>query len=598
MNAAAGWVLGVDFGVVNTAAALRDPDGRATELGLSSAGALMPSAVYCGDQQVLVGHRALQAGLSDPAVLEPHPKRRLVTRDTTWNFVFDQPKIYVPELIAAALSDVLERSRDVTGDDIPEHLVLTYPNIHPTSRWETSQVRDGLQEAANLLVCRRCELIPVSTAVSSFIEKEPQFIAPVVVVNFGATSSDAVLCTRQHDGAIAAIASRRLDGLGAFALETRVREWVRRSLQSWSPDSLAALDAQPDTDQMRLHLSIRNAISALSATTSAKIRVDIDSDQMAFRLDRDQFDVLAHGYVNLAVDLTREMLAVAHRLIPSSTPVIILTGSAARNPTVRTRIAELGFVADFGDPSTIIARGAAYYGTQPNGAHAFLTGDAPAPLDDRGRQPAAVAPPDSPVKGEPAQHATAELPTARRLFANVTCDGRPCKKSLAPNSEHQVEVRIALPGPAEKRPIPHDAAIPDGDRVIDLLIDVSSDDGSVHDTAPLVLPMFDGSVASTVAVVKFISSDDGSTLRLNITALYKGRPVQTALLLASVRAKPAWRDRIRLLPIPVSVSPEPRRDTTTADATVRADRNDAEATGHRRPFRDPAVNGRRHHGRD
>ena len=132
LSAAAGWVLGVDFGVVNTAAALRDPSGRVSELRLSSTGVLMPSAVFCPEQQLLVGDGALRAGLSDPGALVPYPKRRLADGMRCKLAVAGQ-QAYVPGLVAAVFADVRKRAREATGGDLPQDLMLSYPDIHHAS---------------------------------------------------------------------------------------------------------------------------------------------------------------------------------------------------------------------------------------------------------------------------------------------------------------------------------------------------------------------------------------------------------------------------------------------------------------------------------
>ncbi|HEX9176208.1 MAG TPA: hypothetical protein VF874_08990, partial [Mycobacterium sp.] len=208
MSAAAGWVLGVDFGVVNTAAALRDPSGRVSELRLSSTGVLMPSAVFCPEQQLLVGDGALRAGLSDPGALVPYPKRRLADGMRCKLAVAGQ-QAYVPGLVAAVFADVRKRAREATGGDLPQDLMLSYPDIHHASFAETSQRRDGLQEAADLLGCRRCQLVSDSTAVTGLAQSEAQLVSPaLLVVNFGAVRCDAVVCTRQYDGGYAAVAAR------------------------------------------------------------------------------------------------------------------------------------------------------------------------------------------------------------------------------------------------------------------------------------------------------------------------------------------------------------------------------------------------------
>jgi hypothetical protein len=547
LNAAAEWVLGVDFGTVSTAAALRDPSGQVRELRLSKSGALMSSAVLCTAHELLVGEGAIRAGSGDPAALELYPKRRLSAHTMNRNLTRTEQREYVPGLVAAVLANVLSRTREVTGLDLPQQLVLTYPDIHPATFSESSQLRDGLQAAADLLVCPST-LVPVSTAVTSFVETEAQLVAPaLLVLNFGAVRSDAVVLTQQDDRSYAPVASRSVDRLGGFALEDRVREWVRLSLQRESPALLSALDAPPPSSSLRMDLPIRDAIDALAAATSADITINGRADPTVLQLTRDRFDVLSRGYVDAAVQLAGDMLAVADELKTSSSgTVIILTGAAARDPTIRTRIARLGFVADFGDPATLIARGAAYHRAAPS---------------------AARPPPETRTEGDASAPKVVGSTDARTLRAEVTCEGRLCRRSLAPHSEHQLEVRLAVPrGAADNA---DQAATADGDGAAELLVDVCSDDGSIHGTAPLVLPMCERSRASTAAVVKFATGDDGSALRLNITVLCDGRPIQAAVLRAAIRAKPSWRDRILLSLVPLSAAPEPRKDMAKADATVQ-----------------------------
>jgi CHAT domain len=555
VNTAADWVLGVDFGTVNTAAAIRDPSGRVTELPLSNT-VLMPSAVWYTDQQLLVGEDAIRAGSRNPAALEPYPKRRLRTHAMKWNVSPTQRQPYVPDLVATVISNALSRTRQATGGALPGQLVLTYPDIHPTAFTEDSQLRDGLQEAADLLACPSCALMPDSAAVRYFVETEARPTVPaLLMMNFGALRCDAVIYTRQDDGSYGAVASRSVDRLGGFALEDRVRNWVRRSLEG-SPATESQAPAElldepfPGAD-VRVDFPIRTAIDALAAGPSADIVINGSTDPHVLRLTRDRFEMLSRGYVETAVALTRKMLTFAGEFNnTSSQPIIVLSGAIARNPTIRARIAELGFVADFGDPATIVARGAAYHGAPSSSSRQ----SAVRPRSQRARDRTAPTPSES------------DRTPLRTLRAEIALEGRICRRSLEPGREHQLHVYIAPPGGRGRKA--DEAAIADGDRAVELLVDVRSFDGSIHETASLVLPTFDRNFASTVAVVKFAAGDEGSFLALNITVLYEGRPIQAAVVQAAVRAKPSSRERIRLHHVPLSAPNEPHKDMTTADATL------------------------------
>ena len=541
MTATADWALGVDFGEVHTAAALRDPLGQVSELPLSSTGMVMASAVFCMDQQILVGAPAIQAGIDDPPALELHPKRLLATNPMDWALGPVKPKVYVPGLVAAVLSEALSRAREVTGGQIPQELVLTYPDSQSESSSERSARRNGLQQAADLLVCRRSKLVPDSMAITRFIETDVQLAAPaIVVIDFGAAECDAVACVRQYDGSYAPVASRSVTRLGGLALEARVRDWVCRSLQTRLPSVRAALGEPLSGNALRLRLAVRQAITTLSGATSADINIDIAPEPAVLRLTRAEFDALARGYLDAAVELTREMLTVAKQLKESSAgTVIVATGAAARNPTLRHRLGELAFLADLGDPRTIIARGAAYCGTFSSGARADTSFRPPAARSRHGQ-----------VDGEPRQRSADGKATTPSLLAEVTRDGRACPRALAPGCEHELHVRIEHGQPA-----------------VGLVVDVSSADGTIQRSAPLS-PGCDGSKPGTAASVSFTTGGDGSSVRLNIRVLRDGRPVHAAQLAAPVRTKPSLRDHVRLLHVPLSATVEPRADTTKAEATL------------------------------
>jgi hypothetical protein len=71
------WTLGVDFGLVSTAAALGDPAGGVDEVRLSARDAVMPSAVFVTTDGLLVGQRAEQLEPIDPQAFDRSPKLRL-----------------------------------------------------------------------------------------------------------------------------------------------------------------------------------------------------------------------------------------------------------------------------------------------------------------------------------------------------------------------------------------------------------------------------------------------------------------------------------------------------------------------------------------
>lgn len=155
----------------------------------------------------------------------------------------------------------------------------------------------------------------------------------------------------------------------------------------------------------------------------------------------------------------------------------------------------------------------------------------------------------------------------RHLLAEISRDGTRCRKVLAPRAEHLLAVRIAL----SDEGIPVDeGAIPRGVGVADLDVDVQCDEIGLHDVQRIVLPTADRTLPSTVAVFPFRTGDAGP-LTLRIAVLHRGRFVQAAAVVAAVRDTAVTGDRVQLVPLLLSSSPEPVGGTAadvSLDSTV------------------------------
>ncbi|MGX9788890.1 CHAT domain-containing protein [Mycobacterium sp. MMS18-G62] len=186
-------------------------------------------------------------------------------------------------------------------------------------------------------------------------------------------------------------------------------------------------------------------------------------------------------------------------------------------------------------------------------------------LDDLGADD--IPRPDRAPRAEAEPPPQPEVETPRQLLAQMLRDGKVLESTLEPKAKHTLAVRIAIPSPGEQGvKFPEHEIEDDARGIADLIVDVSSDDDSFHDTAPLVLPT-DRKSPSTVAAFTLVTGEEGSVLKLNITVLYRRRPIQAALLLATVRATPLPGERIQLLAVPLSAAPEPS-PITEADVSL------------------------------
>lgn len=93
------------------------------------------------------------------------------------------------------------------------------------------------------------------------------------------------------------------------------------------------------------------------------------------------------------------------------------------------------------------------------------------------------------------------------------------------------------------------------------------------------LPTSDRSLSSTSAFFEFTTGVVGQLVEIEIIVSFQNRPLQAATLTAAVRAKPGFREKLRVVPHPLSSPPEPTADTTPAAVMVDARTASPFATG-------------------
>jgi len=168
----------------------------------------------------------------------------------------------------------------------------------------------------------------------------------------------------------------------------------------------------------------------------------------------------------------------------------------------------------------------------------------------------------------------------RRLIAEATARGKKRTRSLLPKAKHQLNVWIAIPQQGE---LAADQVFPDQDLppegLVPLTVHASCAALGLHASQEISLSMVDRSAPSTVAVFEFHTGAVGSLVDIKVLVTYCGRPLQEAHLVASVRARPVSADQIRLMTVPLSASPEPREETTEAEASLEVNGANLERSG-------------------
>lgn len=383
------WVLGIDFGTSNTAAAHTGPvSGSVEALQLSHNRTTMSSAVFVeSPDNIAVGDVAADRAESNPAGYVPAPKRSVGQGVVNVNG-YDIPTS-VP--VAAVLESVLARATGAHGGTSPTELVLTHPE-----GWSQREVQVLLDAAVKIgLDTSRIKTVSEPRAAAHYYSRA-NTLAPgtkIAVFDFGGGTLDIAVLEANTHGTFDVVAARGDNGLGGKNLDAAVRRWVDQQLEARNPDLLMFLRTQAPMDvRYALDDSIRRAKELLSEAPSATITVTgAGGVSERFQITREEFEELIEPALDKAVTLTRLTLADAQVTDPSQLEALYLTGGSSRIPIVHERLKDLGPIATLDDPKTVVAQGALA---------------AAAPIV-RGLGGAAVAAPTRPAHPAPQQYAPA-----------------------------------------------------------------------------------------------------------------------------------------------------------------------------------------------
>ncbi|MET4610636.1 actin-like ATPase involved in cell morphogenesis [Rhodococcus sp. PvR044] len=398
------WVLGIDFGTSNTAAAHTGPvSGSVESLQLSHNRTTMSSAVFVeSPDRIEVGDVAADRAESNPAAYMPSPKRLIAQGMVTVNG-YDLPAA-VP--VAAVLDSVMARATGAHGGKAPAELVLTHPEA-----WSPREIQVLLDAAAKLgLDASKITTVSEPRAAAHYYTRA-NTLAPgtkIAVFDFGGGTLDIAVLEANEAGTFDIVAARGDNGLGGKNLDAYLRRWVDQQLDVRDPDLLGFLRTRATMDvRYALDDSIRRAKELLSEAPSATITVTGDGRTEKFQITREEFEELITPTLDKAVTLTRATLLDAHITDPGQLEALYLTGGSSRIPLVHERLAELGPIATLDDPKTVVAQGAlAAAAPIVRGLGATST---PAPVAAPHRVSAPHTGPTQPFPASPTPHEAAPI---------------------------------------------------------------------------------------------------------------------------------------------------------------------------------------------
>lgn len=168
----------------------------------------------------------------------------------------------------------------------------------------------------------------------------------------------------------------------------------------------------------------------------------------------------------------------------------------------------------------------------------------------------------------------------RRLIADAQANGGFRRETLLPHTDHELLVRIAVPGAGEtaaQQDFPEDE-LPANTTVV-LHVDVTCPELNLRAREYILLSTASRTASSTIATFPFHTLEENSAVTIKILVTYKERPLQEAHYTASVRSRARTGDHAQLIAVALSSSPEPRSDATPADLSLEVNGASLERTG-------------------
>ncbi|HEU4423443.1 MAG TPA: Hsp70 family protein [Pilimelia sp.] len=323
-----GYLVAVDYGTVNTVAALRRPDGQVRPL-LVDGSPLLPSAAYVGsDGRLLVGRDAENAGRVDPAAFVPDPGSRI----DAGTVALGRSTLPVADVIGGTLARVVQEAIQAAGGMLPR-LVLTHPGS-----WDETR-RATLTEAGFRTGLGVPTLVPTPVAAAWYHRESVGDIGSgrcLLVYHLGAGTFEASLLRRAAEG-FDLLAVNGLADVGGVDLDDLLIKLVGAALSPGAAETWQRLVAPTTAAELRqfaqLCEDVRLAKEALSRQHTVDVHIPlVDQD---VHIKRETFESAAEPLLARTVDQAVDLLAAAGTSADQVGEVLLLGGSS-RIPLVTT----------------------------------------------------------------------------------------------------------------------------------------------------------------------------------------------------------------------------------------------------------------------
>ena len=344
------WVLSIDFGTTNTAAAFALLGQPPQAVRLSSRTDQLPSCVIRLESGTRVGDAARNAMMAAPESFVEAPKSLLGQHSV----LLGAGEVTVVEIVADVLRVVVEKAQRVAGGQTLGSAILTHPQD-----WGGARL-DALREAWALVgVDAPVRLVsePVAAVTKLALAAPPPSGSRVAVLDYGGGTCDVAVLEVTTEAAqpLRVLAHGGNPDLGGRRLDRLALEWVYRQLPR---DVVEAL--QQDLGASRTLMDqVRLAKEDLSEHEYADVAIQVGGRPASVQISRQEFEQTIAAEIDAVNALVGNVLAQAD-VSPQDLHALYLTGGSSSVRAVVTAMTTLigDRPATLLDPKLVVALGA------------------------------------------------------------------------------------------------------------------------------------------------------------------------------------------------------------------------------------------------
>lgn len=358
-------VIGIDLGTTNSLIASIDSVSRQPYCITKNADSIVPSTIYFGDDEIIVGKEAQHRLIDDPKNTLYSVKRlmgksyqEIISHGNALNYqIIDNEdklvqvrvnnRFYTPiELSSFILKELKKIGTNQLKKDI-QKVVITVPAYFDDSQ------RQATRDAGKLAGLDVLRIINEPTAASLAyglgIDKDQSKI--VAVYDLGGGTFDISILNIQQ-GVFEVLSTNGDTYLGGDDFDQAiVNHWKK----------LHSLSNLSDNDKQLLRITAEKAKKELSSKQSYSDAISIDSQNITFSLNRDQLNEILNPIIDQTINICSNALKDAG-ISSSEIQEVVLVGGSTRTPAVKDSVQHIFSDAKINDqinPDEVVALGAA-----------------------------------------------------------------------------------------------------------------------------------------------------------------------------------------------------------------------------------------------